>query len=163
MAKVICPGCGLELESQDESLDKNYNASGACRHLYDELSAFTLSLGDKDFIHQTVADAYAAQHVKPDMKPITVAFALIGLYLAFERGYTGRQVQKAHMELGKIRRAWPHFVLPVKKSPVTVFDVLQGLTAENYREKINNWGESVWMVWVPEHKNIADLVKTYLK
>lgn len=163
MEKVVCPGCGLELESQDPSLDKNYNASRACRRLYDELSAFTLLAGDKDFIHQTAADAYAAQHTGPDMKPITVAFALIGLYLAFERGYTGRQVQEAHMKLGKTRRPWPRFESPANKSSVTVADVLYDLNTDNYREKILTWGKSVWMMWSPELQNVADFVKTFLR
>jgi hypothetical protein len=39
-------------------------------------------------------DAYAAQHATPASKPITTAFALIGLFLFAERGFTGKQVQR---------------------------------------------------------------------
>ena len=73
MNEIICPGCGLSLNSNDLTLDSIYNASCACRKLYDELSAFTLSIGDSEFIHQLVVDSYAAQHTGPDVKPITTS------------------------------------------------------------------------------------------
>ena len=45
----------------------------------DELSAYTLTHGDPDFIHQHVVDAFAAQHAAAKSSAIGVAFALIGL------------------------------------------------------------------------------------
>ncbi len=40
---MMCPGCGLSLPSAEEQLDDRYNASSACRQLYGELTAYTLS------------------------------------------------------------------------------------------------------------------------
>jgi hypothetical protein len=162
MGKSVCPGCGLALESGGTGLDESYNASRACRRLFDELSAFTLSLRDKDFIHQLVVDAYAAQHSGPDMKPIATAFALIGLYLTFERGYTGREVQLAHMGLGKTRRERPRFNPPAAKGALTVLDVVRGISEENYKERLNAWGKSVWLLWLPQHESVSKLVEMYL-
>jgi hypothetical protein len=163
MNSSYCPGCGLELKSDDHALDGCYNASYACRQLYDELSAVTLSLRDKDFIHQLVVDTYAAQHSGPNMKPIRTAFALIRLCLTFESGCTGKEVQRAHMVLGKINRQWPSFSPPIGKSTMTVLDVVQKVTKENYEESINAWGKSVWALWRTEHENIGKLVQVYLK
>jgi hypothetical protein len=56
----ICPGCGLKLASNDISLNERFNASNACWQQYGKLSVFTLSLRDKDFIHQLIVDTYAA-------------------------------------------------------------------------------------------------------
>ncbi len=163
MNEIICPGCGLSLKSDDPILDETYNASCACRKLYDELSAFTLSIGDMGFIHQLVVDAYAAQHSGPNVKPITTSFALIGLYLTFERGFTGKQVQKAHMVLARVHRQWPRFDPPAEKGgTLTVLDVLNGLAEENYYKQIRAWGKSVWLSWRPQHGKIGKLVKTYL-
>src|SRR5690349_20552503 len=87
------------------------------KHL-EELTAWSLSLGDKAFVHQHVVDAWAAQHASEQSRPISVAFALIGLYLHLERGLTGRQVQRVHMLLGQPRgrgpgrKDWPRFPLP---------------------------------------------------
>lgn len=156
-----CPGCGLKSESNDQSLIDLYNASGYCWHLYGYLSAFTLSLRDHDFTHQLVVDAYAAQHSGPNVKPISTAFALVGLYFTFERGYTGKQVQQAHMFLGKKRIAWPHVVPPENQGALTVVNVLQGPELQRM-EMIRKWGRSVGEMWKPEHGSVRKLVEIYL-
>ncbi len=158
---TACPGCGLELASTGESPDL-FNASGACVQIYWQLSAFTLSLQDPEFPHQVVVDSYAAQHSGPRVKPITTVFALIGLYLHLERGCTGRQVQLAHMFLGRKRRAWPRFDPPVEKATVTVRDVLQSVGKDNYREPIDRWAKAVWDTWQGERWRVIELVSRHL-
>jgi hypothetical protein len=64
---------------------------------YEELAAWTLGLGDAAFLHQRVVDAWAAQHATAKSKPINIAFALLGLYLHLEHGFSGREVQLAHI------------------------------------------------------------------
>ena len=71
---------------------------------YHELSAYTQTHGDLTFIHQHVVDAWAAQHAVEAGKSIGLTFALAGLYLHLERGFSGRQVQRAHMEMGRRKR-----------------------------------------------------------
>ena len=61
---------------------------------YHEVCAYTLSLGDAAFVHQHVVDAWAARRATPVTKPIAFFFALVGLYLHLEHGWTGRAVQK---------------------------------------------------------------------
>ena len=51
---------------------------------YEELQYYTLGHGDHTFIHQHAVDAWAAQHADHNTKPITLAFALVGLYLSGE-------------------------------------------------------------------------------
>ena len=162
MSASICPGCGLSTELRGLPLDEKYHASGECRALYDELSAFTFSLRDKEFIHQLGVDAYAAQHCGPKMKPITITFALIGLFLTFERGYTGREAQLAHIELGKKRRAWPWFAPPAEKGELTLLDVVPGLSDRNYKARLGAWGDAVWQSWSREHGAISALAAKYL-
>lgn len=157
----VCPGCGLALKSANQDMDARYNASRGCYELY-LTTIYTLSLGEEYFIHQIVVDAYAAQHASPRMKPITVTFALVGLYLVFEKGYTGRQAQLAHMRLGKQRREWPRFNAPTERATLTVQDILQS-GQENYKEMIKKWGKSVWDMWQVEHGRIGRLVEMYLK
>jgi hypothetical protein len=110
-----------------------------------------------------VVDSYAAQHSGPGVKTVTTVFALIGLYLVVERGYTGREVQQAHMVLARKRRQWPYFQPPDGKSAVTVSDVVKNLGADNYRELINGWAKSVWDLWSLEHEEIRFLLDGYLK
>lgn len=153
----ICPGCGLNLPSAEEQLDDRYNASTACRQLYGELTAYTLSLADIDFIHQLAVDTYTAQHAGVAIKPIALTFALVGLYLAFEHNYTGRQVQKAHMLLAATPKQWPSLRLPEEKASLTIFDVL--ITPEYARnDMLRQWGRAVWMIWGSEQTKVAEFV-----
>jgi hypothetical protein len=62
---------------------------------YDQVRYYTLSLGDPAFIHQHVVDAFIAQHADENTKPIAITFALVGLYLHVEKGFSGQQVQRA--------------------------------------------------------------------
>jgi hypothetical protein len=79
------------------------------------------------------------------VKPISTAFALIGLYLTFELGYTGKQVQRTHMFLAEKHIEWPRFDPPIEKNALTVCDVDVLLSPKSqYRDLIRKWGKSVW-------------------
>lgn len=155
-----CPGCGVSIPNEEE-IDKKYNALVACVTLCGEASFYTLSLGDSYFIHQLLVDTYAAQHAGPIVKPISTAFALIGLYLIFEKNYTGREVQKAHMILAQKNKQWPHFILPSEKARLTVQDVVQAQDSEK-QEMIKKWGKAVWDIWKAEHEQVINLTARYL-
>ncbi len=94
------------------------------QELFDELSFYTLAHDDPAFIHENSADAYRAQHIDHATKPIAVVFAVVGLYLYLEKGFTGRQVQRAHMRMAKHRKTWPRLPLPASQASITVADVL---------------------------------------
>ena len=61
---------------------------------------------DPEFIHQHAATR-TQRSMRGPTRSITVTFGLIGLYLALDKGYTGRQVQLAHMRIAKARKNWP--------------------------------------------------------
>jgi hypothetical protein len=96
------------------------------------------------------------------MKPVTITFALVGLYLIFERGYTGREVHRAHMLLGKLQKKWPRFESKIKGDEITVAEILQTISKDNFKEVLSRWGKSVWDSWKPEHENVKKLVDRYL-
>jgi hypothetical protein len=91
-----------------------------------------------------VVDAYAVQHANDRSKPIGVAFALIGLYLHVERGYTGREVQRVHMALGKHRRQWPTFALPAARGAMTARDVTAAPEGVERDAAIHAWCATTW-------------------
>lgn len=82
------------------------------KDMYHQLSFYTLPHVGPSFIHQHIVDAYAARHAADNPKAITTAFALVGLYLAVEKSYSGNQVQRAHMQLARKRKEWPRFKPP---------------------------------------------------
>jgi hypothetical protein len=134
------------------------------RELYNELAYYTYehAQSDASFMHQLVVDAYAAQHPYDSDKPIRVAFALIGLYLHIEKHYTGRQVQLAHIALGKERRAWPTFTPPAALGSVTVADVVRSEPGSERDRMIEAWCVSVWDAWAHQQQTIRDLVRSEL-
>ncbi|HWE86608.1 MAG TPA: DUF5946 family protein [Terracidiphilus sp.] len=89
-----------------------------------QLSFYSLAHGDPAFIHQLVVDTFAVQHAGEFSKPISTVFALIGLYLHVEHGFTGKQVQRAHMRLARHRRIWRAPALPSARGDISVHDVL---------------------------------------
>jgi hypothetical protein len=127
---------------------------------YHELSAYTLSLGDPAFVHQHVVDAFAAQHASAEDKPIKIAFALIGLYLALERGYSGRQVQLAHMRLAGTRKQWPRFDPPDARGELSALDVLRAERGPDRERAMRDWMASVWQAWRGSHVQIRELLHT---
>jgi hypothetical protein len=130
--------------------------------LFHELSFYTLAHPDPSFIHQHVVDAHAAQHADDASKPISVVFALIGLYLYLEKNFTGKQAQKAHMELAKRRRKWVMPQLPMERGEIGVADVVAAPAGPQRDAIIRGWCEAVWQAWHGSRKEIVDLARTEL-
>lgn len=153
-----CPGCGVRLPVSDAQPDGRYNASAECWQLYGELSAYTLARGYAPFIHQLAVDAYCAQHSGDNVRPIATTFALIGLYLTFERGYCGRQVQRIHGLLAQRAKRWPRFEPPGRVDSLTVADVLHERPGQDRDSMLRQWGKSVWDAWSGERAGIESLL-----
>ncbi|MBN2590157.1 MAG: hypothetical protein JXA96_09870 [Sedimentisphaerales bacterium] len=132
------------------------------QELYNELAYYTLSLGDEEFIHQHIVDAFGAQNAGEKTKPIGICFALAGLYLYLEKDYTGRQVQLAHMQMAKKRKKWPALELPENRGDITIADVLDAEPGEERREMIRKWCDSVWKAYSQSHDIVAALVNVVL-
>jgi uncharacterized protein DUF5946 len=127
--------------------------------LYYQLSYYTLAQRDPSFIHQNVVDAYAAQHADETTRPITVVFALVGLYLHVERNFTGRQVQQAHMRLAKRRKQWFCPELPEHRGALVISDVMAAKPGNERDAMIRKWCTSVWEAWRGARDQIVDLAK----
>jgi hypothetical protein len=129
---------------------------------YDELSLYTLSHPDPAFIHQYAVDTFAAQVADQDTKPITLAFALIGLYLHIERNVTGRNIQHMHMLLARHRKQWPTFELPADRGEITVSTVLDAPPGAERDEMINTWSATVWQAYRASRASVAALLRAEL-
>ncbi len=115
-----------------------------CRARFDELSLYTVAQGRDYFIHQHVVDAYGAQHVNEDSKPIAAIFTLMGLYLWLERGFSGLQVQHMHVVFGKRKWSWPKIEPPCQGIAVNVATVLDAEPGPERDAMIRKWGDAVW-------------------
>ena len=129
---------------------------------YNELAYYTLAHSDPAFIHQCIVDAYTAQHADGTTKPIALAFALVGLYLHVEKGFTGKQVQQTHVQMAKRKRRWPTFDLPEQRGTVTISDVLNVPPSSQRDVRIDEWCVSVWSAYTSSREQVIDLVRTVL-
>jgi hypothetical protein len=138
------------------------NVDESERERYHELTAYTLSHTDPAFIHQYAVDAFAAQTADDTTKPITLAFALVGLYLAAERQYSGRNVQRVHTLLARRRKRWPTFGIPEHRGAITVRDVMDVPPGPERDEAIRRWAVNVWQAYSGQRDEVLDLLKTEL-
>ena len=162
--QVPCPGCGAVFEETAAVPDRPLNASGGCWEVCVEIMGFEVThpaqLGP---FQQLRIDAYGAQHPGRPTPPISVAYSLIGLLLAVERGWSGAQVQAAHCRMGKPQPWWPAFNARLEAGDRTALDVARaGVrvgSTEGHVRGVTLWAESVWRSWAPEHAAVAILAE----
>jgi hypothetical protein len=106
-------------------------------------------------------DAYAAQTATRETKPIGLVFALAGLYLHVERGVSGKQVQRIHMQLGRQKRNWPAIALPPDRGAITAADVLAVPAGTTRDRAIDAWCESVWDAFRDSRGTIVELLREH--
>jgi Family of unknown function (DUF5946) len=129
------------------------------RAAYDEVYVYTM--GRPGFILQHVVDAFAVQTANDESSPIGVVFGLVGLYLHVEKQFSGRQVQRVHMEFGRRKREWPNADLPVDRGSMTVTDVLAASAGPERDMAINNWCRSVWTAFSTNRQIIITLLREF--
>lgn len=130
--------------------------------LCNELYSYTLQHPDRSFIHQNAVDAYACHYANERTKAITIVFGLVGLYLYLEKGYSGKQVQKAHMQLAKRLKDWVRPQLPKERGSVTIADVVGAPRGKQRDALIREWCASVWNAWREDRGQIVALVRDEL-
>jgi hypothetical protein len=169
---TICPGCGVELPAGGAAPHPRTNASAECWLLYGEVQGFEMRHLElaRDF-HQLAVDAYAAQHAPRDRgvtpPPLGVAYALVGLHLALDRGMPGVLVRAAHQRMGRPDATWPSLPAPERTGAVTVFDVAAaGLmvgSVAGHARAMREWAASVWESWGERHAAVAALAGRLLR
>ncbi len=133
-----------------------------CWQLAGEVTGFELEhTAQLGRFHQLMVDAYGAQHADAAGSGIRVAYSLVGLFLALERGLNGLQVRRVHQLMGKPEASWPRFPRPAELGQLTVLDVaLAGARAgsvEGHAKAVEKWARLVWEAWSAQHDAVAAL------
>lgn len=129
------------------------------RAAFDEV--YVYSMGRPGFILQHVVDAFAVQTSNNESKPISLVFGLLGLYLHLEKQFSGRQVQRVHMQIGRAKRDWPPIHLPEDRGAITVADVLAASAGPERDQATNDWCSSVWTAFSANRQTIIALLQKY--
>lgn len=127
------------------------------RAAFDEV--YVYAMNRPGFILQHVVDAFAVQTARADSKPIAVVFGLVGLYLHIEKQFSGRQVQEAHMKLGRNTRKWPSIHFPENRGSMTAADVQAASAGPERDMAIDNWCRSVWTSFGNNRETIIALLR----
>jgi hypothetical protein len=128
---------------------------------YNELCCHTLAHHHPSFIHQYGVDAFAAQHADNQTKPMKLAFALVGLYLHVEKQFSGKQVQRVHMDLARQKRRWPSFALPAERGDLTAAEVLAVPAGPERDKAIDAWCASVWEAFRDCRPTVVELLREH--
>lgn len=158
---TTCPGCGLRAPASAWLASGRVNASGACEEICGEVSGFESQHLELFRFHQLTVDAYGAQHPGPPDKPIRLAYSLVGLHLALERGISNTGVRTAHTLMGRPQPDWPPFAPAPPPAAVTVLEVAEaGARAESvhgHAAATTRWAEAVWESWAGQHPEVIAL------
>jgi hypothetical protein len=159
VSEEACPGCRLVLPGAGPRSSR-INASAACVAVHDRIAAFEAQHASLARYRQLRVDTYGAAHPGVPTPPIRVAYGLVGLHLALDRGVSGDGVRLAHSSMGRPGPGWPRFD-GAPTAEVTVLDVAAaGADAGSIRghaETLVRWARSVWSAWTPAHGPVAEL------
>ncbi len=108
---------------------------------------------DRGFAQQSLADAYNAEFATTESKPITLAFALVGLCLKIEQNFDGRQVQAAHGRLARHKSSLPR--LSPDRGRID-FDFDQFCQAPSM-SALDRWCVAVWEAFSVQHVVVREL------
>lgn len=163
----VCLGCGLRLPASGQPPDRRQNASSECWAVYGDVLGFELShLVPLGRYHQLMVDTYGAQHGGANARSIRIAYSLVGLFLALERGWDGLEVRRAHQRMGKPDPSWPSFDRPPEVGTVTVLDAAEaGVRADSvagHADAVGRWARSAWQAWSAQHRAAGALAERLL-
>ncbi len=163
---TACPGCGVHLPAADDVVPE-VDASVACTLVHGELMGFQVQHPVMLRYHQLTADAYAAQHAGGSTPLLRVGYALAGLWLSIEHGFSGEDVRQVHRRMGRPTASWPMFEAPAPQQGwLTVVDVAEaGVRVPSERghaKAVDAWAESVWEAWQRERPGTDDAVERML-
>jgi hypothetical protein len=133
------------------------------QEFYNELTFYSLALEDEAFIHQYIVDAFTAQSANETTKPISLTFALVGLYLFSEKNYSGKEIQRFHVKMSQNKVEWPIFELPTNRGEININTVLEAQPGINRNKMIEKWAHSVWMAFNQSHLVVKSIADNYQK
>jgi hypothetical protein len=155
----VCPGCGISVAAATIPAAARYQAAADCLQHFHTLAGIHFDEADASFKHQIAIDCYGAQHIGGPSKPVTAVYALVGLCLHVERGFSGRQIQAAHMLLARTRSNWPTLSAPATHYRVTVDMVVAAGCASSRAQQLEAWAVCTWEAWRNEQQWVRNIIR----
>jgi hypothetical protein len=75
--------------------------------------------------------------------------------------FSGKQVQRVHMELALQKHVWPTFALPLLRGFVSAAQVVAAPEGAERNQLIHAWCASVWEAFRESHQAVAGLLSDH--
>jgi len=118
---------------------------------HEALSYYLIETDPEEFRLQHMVDAFAAETADSGTKPIRLVFALVGLHLKIERGFSGTEIQRAHSQLANSGATWPRLTLPAERGDIGIEDVMAAEPGHERDAMLDRWCHSVWQAYGEHH------------
>jgi hypothetical protein len=152
---ISCPGCGVVLPQAPGPTHRYIGASAACWSLYGEVLGSIYGNPDRRRLLQLVVDCYAVQHPgSPGRQAAqSVAIHLMTLCLCVEEGRNPADGPRLHKAMVQ-RPVFPWLEPPSSRGSLTIHDVAEAGTNEQYESAVWRWARDVWHAWSAHHSTI---------
>lgn len=162
-----CPDCGSVVPQVPEGPTHPYfGSSPGCWALYTAMLGREFRSWDAE-THRLSVDTYAVQHPGTSTGQAainSVGIHLIALCLHFEKNLPVSQIIRTMGELSKSRLFQVHWLAPPEDPyPVTVIDLLDATSPEDYSARVLRWAETTWDVWGAHHDQVREWAELTLK
>ena len=116
----------------------------------------------QDFDHQYLVDIFCCETYAPETKPISIAFALVGLYLFLEKDFSWKLIQNFHKHLSKQNIILPQISIHIKNPEFLIEDMIK-LPINERKQKFKFRASQVRNIYSQDDKNnIKLLTEKYL-
>ncbi len=182
-----CWGCHTNFLRQYDIDLYQYQFSGLARYgvVSLECTAALCSVLDKERewaeyppIHRLLVDAYAVCHPphfdiqqKLEVEPRlirasmqSIGIHLIALYLAFEKKIPLQEISNCMRKIldSDIKLEELQFAAPSYFGPMSIVDIDQAQTFEEYEKLVEQWARLMWQSWSEHHAIIAKICLLYV-
>lgn len=155
---VACFSCGALVPKIEGPIHKYMLADPGCWKLYGEILAkeYTQNNYDPD-AHRITVDTYAVTHpgLKEERRAIqSVNIHLIRMYYQFEKNIQGKQLLQIIKDAAEDRELHKLFIWlnpPSFKNTLNITHVLSASNMQEHKERVYDWGLSIWTAWKKVH------------
>lgn len=155
-----CPDCGAEVpQVPDGPTHPYFGASSGCWALYTVMLGREFGHWDAG-THRLSVDTYAVQHPGTSRRQAainSVGIHLTALCFVCDKDMPVELMIRTMGDLGKGRLFEVHYLEPPEQPfPMTIVDLIDATTPEEYNARIRRWAETTWETWSVHHDQVRE-------
>lgn len=156
-----CRSCGAETPLSTTGVTHAYlDASPGCWERYGEVLAREYSDSKYFSVHAITVDAYALQHPGQESSKTTnsVNLHLASLYAYYRKNAELHELSTLKSRLANFKNQFQWLQPPKDLGAITVNEIWAATTAQQHRDRVIQWGETVLDCWSEYHPYIEEIL-----